>query len=149
MSYQPPQQSQDYASRQAPPFAAFPGTHPHQQTYPYSSPQMMPEAAHSKVGIASFVMGLLVGLGELVLVVIAGVMETSTPGGMDDKDPKVAILGLLLLGGLFLALVGAILGVVGLFEKNRKRLFAVLGLIFNGLILGLVVLLLIVGLAMQ
>jgi hypothetical protein len=149
MSYQPPQQWQDYASGQAPPLAAFPGTHPHQQAYPYASPQMVPEAAHSKVGIASFVMGLLVGLGELVLVVIAGVMETSTPGGMNDKDPKVAILGLLLLGGLFLALVGAILGVVGLFERNRKKLFAVLGLIFNGLILGLVVLLMIVGLAMQ
>jgi hypothetical protein len=94
------------------------------------------------------IMGNIVGLGELVLVVIAGVMESSNPGGMDDKDPKVAVLGLLLLGGLFLALVGAILGVVGLFDPNRKKLFAILGLIFNGLILGLVLLLLVIGLAM-
>ena len=142
MSYQPPYQQQYQTQSSAPPFAAFPG-----QAHAYASPQMIVERPHSKFGIASFVTGLIVGLAELALLIIAGVMETSTPGGISEDDPKAMVLGLFLLLGLLLAFIGATIGVAGLFEANKKKVFCVLGVIFNGLSLAAVVAIIGIGMA--
>jgi hypothetical protein len=91
----------------------------------------MPEPKHSGLGIASFVMGLIFGLILFVLIGIAGVQEVSNPGGMDENSPFAMVLGLLLLGALLMNLVGAALGLAGVLQKNRRKIFAVLGLVFN------------------
>ena len=100
---------------------------------------------HSGVGIASFVLSLLCGVGEVVLVVIAVAMEANTPGVFDQESPEAAVLGLLVLLGLVLALAGVGLGVGGLLQPRRKRVFAVLGLVFNGLIVLLLAVLFVLG----
>jgi hypothetical protein len=141
MSYQPPYQQQQ---QQHPSQAAY-GAYP---PYGYASPQMMGELPHSKLGIASFIIALVVGIGEFTLLIVAGVMETSTPGGIDEESPKAMVLGMLLLFGLLLALIGAILAITGLFEGSKKRVFPIIGLCINGLILLLVVVLLVVGATM-
>ena len=46
---------------------------------------------HSGLGIASFVVGIASGLLLLTVFVIAGIAETSTPGGIDEKSP-IAVL---------------------------------------------------------
>jgi hypothetical protein len=134
MSYQPP-----YQQQQQPPSYSH---------YAYASPQMVVERPHGKLGIVSFVMALVTGLGEFVLIAIAGVMESSTPGGMDENSPKAMVLGLLLLFGLLLAVLGAILGIAGMFDSAKKRVFAVIGLCLNGLIVLLGIGMLVLGLAM-
>ncbi len=86
---------------------------------------------HSGLGIASFVMSLFVGIFDFFLVFIAGMVEATSPGGMDEKSTIAVVLGLLLFLGFGLCLVGIGLGVAGLIQKKRKKIFSILGLVFN------------------
>src|SRR5690606_32046331 len=47
---------------------------------------------------------------------------------------SIIIGGLLLMGSAFLAFIGFILGVISLFIKHRRKVFGILGTIFNSLI---------------
>ena len=104
---------------------------------------------HSGVGIASFIIAIVAGMTAFSLIVIAGVMEATTPGGMDEDAPQVILVGLGIFGAVALGMLGAGLGVAGLVQTDRLRTFAVLGLIFNMLVVlglgGLVV----IGLTMD
>ncbi len=68
------------------------------------------------------------------------------PGGMDDVP--AGLIGLALFGGLLANLVGIGLGVAGLIQRRRKKLFAILGAIGNALVI-LAVLAVIVNGAME
>ena len=103
---------------------------------------------HSGLGIASFVISLFCGFGEFALVMVAGFLEASTPKGLDEESVAAVLLGLALLGGLGLAFIGLVLGVAGLLTSNRKKVFAVLGLAFNAMLLLAVVGLVLLGLTM-
>lgn len=97
----------------------------------YSQQSAPPELKHSGVGIASFVLSLLSGICLFALFAVAGYMESQSPGGMNEEDPTTMLLGLALIAagmGQFLAFI---LGAVGLFQPNRKKIFAVLGTIFS------------------
>ncbi|MBN3040902.1 MAG: hypothetical protein JW867_07220 [Candidatus Omnitrophica bacterium] len=104
---------------------------------------------HSSFGIASFIISLIVGIGDFILIVFAGYFEMNTPGGMSEDSLEAMLIGLFLIAGFGLCLVGGGLGIAGLFQKNRKKIFAVLGVIFNLIIfvgvLGLIVLGMLVG----
>ena len=73
------------------------------------------ELSHSGLGIASCIIGVLAGLIEVAIVAIAGMIEVSTPGGMDENSPEAILIGL---------------GVGGLMQR-RKKLFAVLGVLVS------------------
>lgn len=112
---------------------------------PYASPAMpagpsafgMPPPAlvnrgrHSRFGIASFVLSLAAGLALFVMVVVAGVIGASNPDGVDEEAPAIIALGIGILGGLGAHVVGLGLALAGLFERDRYRVFTVLGLCFN------------------
>lgn len=104
---------------------------------------------HSGMGITSFVISIVVGCVEIILVTVAGFTEASTPGGMDEESPQAIMLGLGIIGGLFLCLVGIGLGIAGVVPKDRMKLFAILGLVFNCSILLCVVCLVLLGLAIR
>ena len=87
-------------------------------------------------------------VAALILVVVAGMMELSTPGGMDEESPQAIFLGFGLLGVVGLNFLGLGLGVAGLLQANRLRTFAVLGLVFNGLVIFCLGGLMVVGLTM-
>lgn len=116
---------------------------------PYSPPQWSDQAietrTHSKLGIVSFFMGIVIGIGEFALVVIAGIMSVTEPGGVDANAPQMIILGLFLIAGMLAALAGVVLAIVGLVERNRYRVFPMLGLAVNGLIVLGVIGLMVVG----
>jgi hypothetical protein len=100
---------------------------------------------NSGLGIASFVLSILAGLLLFALVVSAGIMEATSPGGIDEKSPIAIALGLLILLLVGLDLVAAGLGIAGLFRKDRKRTLSILGLVFSGLTVFAMVLLMILG----
>jgi uncharacterized membrane protein len=104
---------------------------------------------HSGLGIASFVVGIVSGLLLLTVFVIAGIAETSTPGGIDEKSPIAVLIGLLLFLFLGVALVGLVLGVAGLLQKDREKIFAILGVIFSAIAILCPILLVLVGLALD
>lgn len=105
------------------------------------------ELKHTGVGIASFILSLISGFMLLVLVVIAGVMEASSPEGMDEESMEAIAVGLGLIGFMFGSFLAFVLGVVGLFQSQRKKLFAILGMLFGGLPLFGVLGLMVIGLA--
>ncbi|MBI5777861.1 MAG: hypothetical protein HZA49_00195 [Planctomycetes bacterium] len=90
---------------------------------------------HSGFGIASFIISLVMGVADFLLLAAAGIMEVSTPGGIDDKSASAVILGLIMIGGFVLNLAGLAFGIVGLLARDRKKVLAILGLIFNLIIL--------------
>ena len=103
------------------------------------------ELKHSGVGIAAFIISLLMGLITFIVVVIAGILESSSPGGMDETSIEAAVVGLLIIGCILVQLVALGLGIAGLVQKNRKKLFAILGTVFSGMTLFGVVVLMLIG----
>ena len=110
------------------------------------------ENRHSRMGIASFVISILATVLVVTLFIIAAVIGTSAFGNVQDPqsiDPQslqespalvgLAAVGLGMLASIAFYLLGLGLGVAGIIQRRRKRLFAVLGAIFNGIVLLLIV----------
>ena len=114
------------------------------------------ENKHSRLGIASFVIAILVVLAILALVIGGPLVISSSEGfdpqsfdpadpqSIDPSDPAIIALQVLGLGfivGVLLSFVGLGLGIAGIIQRRRKRLFAVIGAVLNGLVvLGVIVL---------
>ncbi|PRH83696.1 hypothetical protein [Arenimonas caeni] len=105
---------------------------------------------HSGLGIASTVIAVLAGLVMLGAIFYAGYVGMNEPGGqLSETDPRAITIGVLMLGSMAVLLLGAILGIAGLFVGERKRVFSWIGLVLNALpILGGLALILL-GLAMS
>jgi hypothetical protein len=86
----------------------------------------------SKLGVSSFWMALGFPLLLLVLFAISLAMEGRVDHEKVSKFDWFTIC-CLIIGGPIVHFVGLVLGIAGAFQKERKRVFAVLGIIFNGL----------------
>jgi hypothetical protein len=100
---------------------------------------------HSGMGIASFVISLVMGVIVFVLIVVAGVAEASTPDGLSENSPVAVLLGLLIIGCLVVSAVGLDLGIAALAQRGRKHVLSVLGTTFNGVIIVGTLLLVVIG----
>ncbi len=109
----------------------------------------MEEQKHSGLGIASFITSLVSGILMFLLVLIAGVMETSTPGGMDEESAGAAMVGLFALAFLGAALLALGLGIGGLIQKERKKTFAILGTAFAAVTIVGTIVVMMLGLEMD
>jgi hypothetical protein len=89
----------------------------------------------SGMGLASLLIAIGMGLLLLVLVGIAGIVSAEQGGQMNENDPAAILLGLGILGGLGGTLIGLVLGIVGCYQPDRSIVLAVLGTIFNGLVI--------------
>ena len=90
---------------------------------------------HSGLGIASFVISLGV-IGLDVLTILAGlIVGIILPGIFSDESRFLAILASVIFLGGAVAFIGFFLGISGVSQKNRKKVFAILGIIFNAIIL--------------
>lgn len=96
-------------------------------------PVMPAVPRHSRLGVASFALACLSGVSMFVLFVIVGYMETTQPGAMDDETAAPMIVGLFSIGLVLLSLVALGIGVGGLFQKGKRKLFAVLGTVISTL----------------
>ena len=111
--------------------------------------QATPEPRHSGMGIASFVISVITGITTFLIFVYAGMKEMSLPGGVSEHSGVAMMIGFSMILAWMLLFVGMILGAVALFEKNRKKVFAVLGLVFNLGMLVLSALLIVIGISMS
>jgi hypothetical protein len=100
---------------------------------------------HSGMGIASFVISLVMGVVLFLLIAAAGVAEVSIPGGLPEDSPWTVLLGLAILACLVVTLAGLGLGIAGLAQRNRARVLSVLGTVFNSAIILGTVLLIVIG----
>ena len=103
------------------------------------------EQKHSGIGIASFIISIVVGLLIFIVFIVAGVLAASTPGGIDEESALSIIIGLFIIAFILADLVALGLGIAGLVQKNRKKIFAVLGTIFSSVTIIGTVAIIIVG----
>jgi hypothetical protein len=108
----------------------------------------MDEQKHSGLGVASFVTSVVSGILMFLLIVIAGIMDTSSPGGMDEKSTGALVIGLFSFLFLGSSLVALGLGIGGLFQKDRKKIFSILGTVFSAVTIVGTISILLFGLAM-
>lgn len=104
---------------------------------------------HSGFGIASFITSIVSAILIFILMLFAGFIAASSPGGMDQSSTAAVIVGLFLIAFLFLSLVALGLGIVGLFQKKRKKIFSVLGTIFSAVTIICAVSVMIIGITMS
>lgn len=90
---------------------------------------VIPTRPHSGLGIASFIISLAAGAALVVLLGIAGVIE-SQPGGMDEESAGAVLVGLLLALTALAHVLALGLGIAALVQAGRSKLFGVLGSVF-------------------
>jgi hypothetical protein len=103
---------------------------------------------HSGLGVASFLIGVIVLVIDLVLLVLLVVVASGPRGLRSDAASTVGgVFGIFNCVGVLAALGGLGVGVGGIFQENRNRTFAVIGVVLNGLIVVAVTLLFLIGMA--
>ncbi len=87
----------------------------------------MERTGQSSLGIASLIISGVGFLATFLLIIIAGILETSSPGGMNEESIEAAIVGLFIIGFLGLELIAIGLGIAGIFQKAKSRVTAIIG----------------------
>lgn len=117
----------------------------------YSEPFAEQESffeVHSALGLSSLIISGLTGLTYcglfvLYMVVIMGSIDqlqtydpySSSFSGMEGLTLMACVVGLCALGSPVISLVGLGLGIGGLLQQDREKLFSILGLIVSALLL--------------
>jgi len=98
-------------------------------------------------GVLSFVFSLVGAFAFLVLVCVCTWIVLVNPEAvdMDTPHPGLALAGLGLLGCCFVQLVALVLGIVGLCESHTRKSFAIFGVFFSMMTIGLVSALIVLG----
>lgn len=150
-------QPQDDTRKDEPvPVAAAPAFSAFSPVDGYGSPP--PRRKHSGLGIASF--SIFGGMAVIFIILLVAFIAkltsvidfTSETVDTDEitrkleEMPELAVLPFLMFGTFIGNLVGLVLGIIGLSQKERKKVFAVLGTVFNGIVIGFLTLFLIIGL---
>ncbi len=104
----------------------IPGSRNQPHTGPYKQ---------SGIGITSLIISIVVGIVMFVTIVSVTIMVAEQNQPMQENDPRAITLGFLIIGGIGISLVGFILGILGTMQPNTSPICAILGIIFNGLIL--------------
>ena len=92
------------------------------------------------------------GIASLILsifsIMLAGMVESATPGGMDENSPEAILIGLFLVGFMGAALLGLGLGIGGLVQQNRNKTLAIVGTVLSAVTLVGSMSIILLGLAM-
>jgi hypothetical protein len=99
---------------------------------------------HSGPGIWSFIVSIVSAIFMMIIVVAAGVATASSPYGMDES--VAIVIGFFMIAFLFVTLVALGLGIGGLVQKERKKIFAIIGTVISALTICGVGILMLIGL---
>jgi len=102
---------------------------------------------HSRMGITSFIIALAQGFLTLLVIIFAGILTMRGP--QDENEAGFAVLGLFIIAGILAHLVGVGLGIAGMVQKSRKKVFSILGFVFNITVILFVILLMVIGVMVE
>ncbi len=90
----------------------------------------------SGLGITSLVISILVAIALFAMFIVVTMMVVDQGGQQPaDNDPRMITVVRVFLGGIGIALVGLILGILGTMQPNTSPICAIIGIVFNGMIL--------------
>ncbi|WMS88276.1 hypothetical protein [Pleionea litopenaei] len=98
---------------------------------------------HSKLGILSFIFSLLAVIICLMSIVYVGYLVEYQVEPTTEEDEILVGFGFLFSGLLFL--VGFTLGILGLLQKEKRRVFAILSVSISSIFLLFIVFLIVLG----
>lgn len=101
---------------------------PYDSTYDNQPPML-----HSGLGIASFATSLLGWFTGFAVIVASVTMFNEDIDALPDEDSGLILVGLGAIGSAGLIFVSMFLGIAALFQADRKKMFAILGLVFGGM----------------
>jgi len=104
------------------------------------------EQKHSGLGIASFILSCISGFCLFFTILEAGIIEASNQGESNDNTSLLMFVGFSVLAFLFVALIASGLGIAGLIQKDRNKIYAVFGTIFSASAILVTLYILVVGL---
>lgn len=96
------------------------------------------------MGVASFIISLLTGVGIILLLSIVVEMD---PGTVEENAGRAFIIGALVILGIIAEIVALGLGIAGLLQKQCKRAFPIMGVVCSSGITFGIVFLIAMGLA--
>jgi hypothetical protein len=99
----------------------------------------------SGYGIASTILGVGTVAAVFVGLMIIGAMQQN---GANAREPTPLMIAMSLgicFGGPLFQLAGLILGIIGIFQHDRSKLFGIMGTVINGLVIFGMIALMIVG----
>ena len=127
---------------------------------PFSTNEEKPRITQSKLGIASFIIGLI-----SIIIFITGIIvlttfimnqnfndgnniqreiEDSIKNNDFTRYAPLVIGAIMMLGSALVSIIGLILGIVGACSRNKRKVFSILGIVLNALLpVGFIVLFLI------
>ena len=94
---------------------------------------MSVDESHSGLGIASFVISMIAAIAIFLSILVAVFLESSTPGGVDEESRAAILVGTSIVVFLAGSLVALLLGIAGLFQRDRIRFFAVVGILISAI----------------
>ncbi|UQZ35855.1 hypothetical protein C2I18_21365 [Paenibacillus sp. PK3_47] len=108
-----------------------------EEMYPYQENKR--DFKHSGPGIASFIIALVTLIGYAVSFVFVGfhaanVLDVNNDVLVESAE-TIMYLGLSVLILAALNVIGAVTGIIGMTLRRRKKVFAIIGTIINGLFL--------------
>ncbi len=94
-----------------------------------------PPLRHSGLGIASFVLAMISGMGVVVMIGVATYFAATLGDQFNEQSTAAILVGLGIFAGIGAAAIGAALGLAGLVQPQRNKVFAVLGLVINVMVI--------------
>lgn len=98
------------------------------------------EPKHSGLGIVAFLLSLVAALGLFGLIAIAALLSMARHAPPEARHVGQVLFLLFLIGLVLVNLLALGLGIAGLMQPQRKKIFAVLGTVFAGLQVAMVLL---------
>ena len=118
---------------------------PYQASNLESFEQQQQELPHAGFGVASFILACISLVGMFAAVAAAGYLVASKPELIQQNVGIMMAVGLAVIAFGGLLVISAMLAIVGLLQSNRKKVFAILGLVLSGLAIAAVVALMTIG----
>lgn len=109
---------------------------------------MLEERQNSALGLISIITSFFSWAVLITFIIIATYFEMKQPGRIDsisDKSPVAFTVGIVFLGGMAVDFAALIVGIVGLFAHNQRKLFCILGIFFSLTLIILITILMIIG----
>lgn len=96
----------------------------------------LPPRKHSRVGIVSFVLSIVLGAVFFIAFCICAAiaLEAEQKGAAEAPGPELVLPVCVLMGALFASIIPLGLGIGGICEKDSKKLFSILGTVFSGIL---------------